>query len=380
MFTGCSSDDDVIKGNGNGTQNVYLKINLPAMGSANSRVISDPIANDEALQIATLTLAFTDGGNRVMLAKALTTAEITKATAANDSVEINNVSADATKVFAIANSNVTIADGDVINTNNFTINAGDESDADAINIYGEGTITPKGAKDGDSYVNITVYPTVSRFEVTDVTADGIFESFDVTGIYVDGFYTSARVNGDFLASVDNIKELTTDNSKYGTEYDPTWEGAIYNEGIWSTDATGNAVAGASKVWGYYVFATPRTTNTAYDFSQDPAAGVGSAAPRIILKIENIKVDPTKGSAEQIATYEGQPWYVTAKSFNISTAGVASATTIKSIVSGYVIRTAPGMFKVNENNVHPNPNVGDVTVDVNITPLKWKGIEVVPNTK
>jgi hypothetical protein len=378
MFTGCSSDDDVIKGNGNGTQNVYLKINLPAMGSANSRVISDHIKGGDNLQIASLQLAFTDANNRVMLAKTLTAAELAKETAANDSVEINNVSSEATKVFAIANSNVTIADGSIFTTDNIAIAAGDESDADAINIYGKGDIVEQG-KDGHSYADITVYPTVSRFEVTDVTADGIFESFDVTGVYVDSFYVSARVNGDFLASAgDAVKDVTTDNSKLGTEYDPTWEGAIYNEGTWST-ASGTAVAGVSKVWGYYVFATPRTNNDDFDFSKDPVAGTSSAAPRIILKIENIKVDPTKGSAEQIAEYEGKPWYVTAKSFT-RTEGGTLTTPINSIVSGYVISTASGMFKVNEKNVHPNPNVGDVTVDVNITPLKWKGIEVVPNTK
>ncbi|MDR0976701.1 MAG: hypothetical protein LBL78_02960 [Prevotellaceae bacterium] len=371
MFTSCSNDEEQISTSEG--QKVTLKINMPTM--AQSRFVEAPVKGGDALTLSKVAVVFTNPGGTVT-AKFAAPGDYTIAEL-NAGVTVT-VPGTSTKVYAVANTTVTPEVG--INFQDYVsdvtkLAAGSQSGADAINIYGVADLkTPDTPISGvDKVAKDTIATTVARFEVTDLTAAGEFESFDVRGIYMDGFYENASIDG----TSGTLKALTTVGDNIGTDYQAGWSGAIFNEGKWTSAAPAAgtsteqvATAGTGNVWGYYVFAKPYYGKDGFDFTSKTA---GSAVPTIIIKVDNVKLKDDASQTDK-DYYEGHTWYVTAKSFTLAGDG----SNIESIVGGYVIKTAAGAFKVSEKTVTPDPNTKDIKVDVSVTPIVWKGIEVIPN--
>ncbi|MDR0962607.1 MAG: hypothetical protein LBM62_08655 [Mediterranea sp.] len=372
MFIGCSNDDNQINVSGD-TQKVTLKLNIPTM--AQTRTAGAAINAGKELTLNKVTLVFTNAGGTVTAAFAApgdyTVEELQKGITVK-------VSGDSKKVYAVANTNVTpvvgtnfqalVADKDATGGNGLA--AGTQLGEGVINIFGVADIVAASGKSADAIAKDTIAPTVARFEVTDLTADGMFESFDVEGVYMDGFYKNASISG----TLGDVKQLTKVAAQMDVDYVNEWAGAIFDKGSWSSGApiggTAQVAAPTEGVWGYYVFAQPYKGES-FDFSST----TGSAVPRIIIKINNVKLK-AGSSQTDINYYEGKIWYVTAHSFNFNNKG--TDTEIGSIVGGYVIKTKAGSFKISESTVHEDPNVDTISVDVIVTPIVWKGIEVTPN--
>ncbi|MDR0962870.1 MAG: hypothetical protein LBM62_10035 [Mediterranea sp.] len=376
-FTGCSNDDTVQPYGGedeNAKKNVVLKITESGMGE--TRTVGAALG-EVAITLTSAEVIFYDANGLITGRAALGATDTPSShqylmtTAKATYVTIEDLPSSTTKVAVIGHTtptNAAIGEAWVNGSNTTLQTVGFEAQLSeaTINVYGSADLTldtdnPEGTNDIYE-ADVTVAPTVARFEITDIKAGGIIESFHVTGVYMDDFYTTATVDGKTLS-------LLKEGSKYATDYKASEEGyttaaVTYDEGDWTIEATKSTPTGTN-VWGYYVFAAPYVDSFTHDDS-------GSTPPTIVLKIEDVIL--TSGHTTSQAIYNDKTFYVTIKGF---THDGATATAVESICSGYIYATESDQFTIDEADLKSEPHTEPIDVQVKVSPITWTKVPVRP---
>jgi len=271
-----------------------------------------------------------------------------------------------------------------------------------VNIYGKQTLTKvtdaTESTNAQYKATVQIAPTVSRFEGSDIKVSGHVQSMDIEAMFIDRFYKRAYVTGVFNESF--FKSPTADPAVYkwdGTSPDyPSyalgWTYERFAQDLPVTTAGVKATLAAmyptlsSPVFGYYFFAAPYKDD--FSFTTDG----GSLMPKIVFKVNDVVLDintydvndgtkdgilnnegDAKLYADDKAKYEGKTLWATIGNYTYTKEG--AATTINTVVSGFVF--AGNVILLSEENLHPAPNSSLIDVTVNVTPIKWTKIDVTP---
>jgi hypothetical protein len=407
LLTSCSNDDDPNGGDAAGTKNVALRIDLPTVGA--TRTVGAQIANGTTLTLSNGSVVFYANDGRITKKLSIVTslpspvpADTYSFDQMKQGVTISGLDNATASVAVVGNTDISSATGgenweDWIKTD--SIQAGSQTAEGTVNLYGASALkTPQTT--GDPYqATISLQPTVARFEVASVKPGTDLSSFTVEGVYLENFYKEGAVDGGLQAI--HVKGLTktdaamTDYSVTGAGLSPTWTGSIYDAGSWAINTTDNVPA-ANKVWGYYAFAHQRGSYTLAQadsvFQTDPnyqSANGGTVVPRIIIKLTHVALATGRtGNETNYDYYYGvtdasagttagdKVWYATIKGFKFTPSGGTTPVEMKSILAGYVYATDP-QFSISSSDLHPDPNTGTITADLQVVPITWRGTTLTP---
>jgi hypothetical protein len=401
-FAGCSNDESVINNTGkDGEISALLKFNFSDAQMSRSVGAAVGTTGNKALTISNASVIFYKE-NGMMTGQIQLVPDAQKDEAAgkysitaaqNPGITVKDLNVDTKRVAVIANTTPSITTGDFWTNSTGqaiqTLEINSQKSEGTINIYGSdidlADVTPTGSGDDDNKVyaaEVTIAPTVARFEITDLKAGGIFKSFDVLGVFMDDFYNEARVDAD-LTGNNEINKASTDGTLYaensnkyptadkGATYDvpatgTTW--TVTNAAVYAPTFTPTGGAATTGVWGYYAFAAP------YTKTFDHKTG-GSAVPTMILHLGNFKLKDDASAAAKTEWENGKKQFVTVKGFMVGTG--TSAYEVQSIKAGYVYATTTGSFVVDEDKTTDNPHEKEIDVKVTVTPIEWSRVDVSP---
>jgi hypothetical protein len=223
--------------------------------------------------------------------------------------------------------------------------------------------------DDQTSVDVQISPAVARLELVSVRAKNDFlvnektariTTFKVTGVWVDDFYPYYTLNGKGYGK---NNESTLVNERLTFENDATkLEGWVTDYkmgdlGTWSSTGTAFQFANPDKaetadvaeLWGYNVAAT--------------------AAPRLVLRIDDVKYLVSGEETEETYVLNGKTeLYLTVRSYSIGTG--TDSQPLTSFQRGHVYRigTSTNYLTFELENLSEEPNEGNLTANVEV--LAW----------
>ena len=251
-----------------------------------------------------------------------------------------------------------------------------------VNLFGESLlrseITPRTL--GQRTVipfDITINPTVARFEIGHIVGDGAIQSFTVAGIFMDNYHAQAQANGRGF-SVNRINHGERPGRFLeGTYFFANRRGGQHHWRSASDDWTGNASnsrtatpGGATEpdfnnvhranVWGFQLFAAERVL--------PPAIPTIVAPPTIVIRLSEVVVSDGMGGTETLVNQ-----FITVNAFYFINESTSAAETLAGIIAGNVYRIHE--IKFNEFDLRDVPNRHFIGVRVSIGLCVWCGNNV-----
>jgi hypothetical protein len=309
-----------------------------------------------------------------------TTAEIAAgdkvaiANATSTGLAINQVPADADKVYIIANLPSGFS-APVINENISAVkqsvvsvtSQGDANDGTINNVtlYGDGaTLTKSGST---ATATVTLNAIDARIEIGKVSyvSTGTYVTdFTLDGIFLDNYYPSMQLAG--IAHVSTASVAVTDNADANAKYadnGTTTSGFPYvtaNKGILYDYPSAIAIstppavaAGSSKVWAYNVLTPASSTSFV-----SPVTAIQN--PRIVVRLSDISTSD--------GALDGVTRYLTVNKF------LKSGTTEEvAFAPGYIYCIDNLTF--DDSHMKPVPNEGTVTATVTVSLMEWTSQDV-----
>jgi hypothetical protein len=409
-FAGCSNDDSVINNTPAGNEEAKTAVlTLAFPNTPNSRMMDKPVNDQQALTISDNTpIVFYDKVGRITRKISIiqtgtpdnsSTFSYTDAVNATKGITVKDLDAATAYVAVLANNKANALTGqkwaNYVETATTTQAAGyyatqtlnleTVKGESTVNIYGSAelvppTQTPAAGETPLYTAKVEIASTLARFEITDLAADGIIKSFDVVGVYLDDFFKSAAVDSKTFG---DKKVHNMDGTNYavgkdvytainqGTYFDETGASMLTVDTIDTKTGVkvGTSLPGG-KVFGYYAFAAPHVAGF------DHSSKNGSDVPRIIIKINNVVLKDRYSDSQSL--YTGNTYFVTVKGFNFTDATHTTPTVVGSVDAGYVYATSAGAFKVNQDDLKPNPNETGIDATITVKALPWNKVEVTPN--
>lgn len=363
-FSSCSNDNDNLGDGDKGQKHdAYLKINKAvtrAEGSAQGAA---------EVVFTTGDVYFADAQGNIkrhltISSDPTTTTNLNLADLTKKGETVKNLPESATKVYMVGNTPGLPKAGNISTVKAKVLNVEDQKTITNVNLYGEATATedaPATDKVNAKYkVEITLNPTVARVELTDMKITGnVITSYEIAGIFIDNYYAQAAADGTVDKA--NLKDNGTKVEAFGgttgatDEYPATLNPSIFDWYATPLAASADNVAKPAKeVWGYNVFAT--TTAAAYQ----------SVAPRIVIRLTNIKTTKESG-----VTYT-EDQFVTIKGLKEGTSD-AMAT----IEAGKIYNIAKGALVIDETALTPTPNLKAIDVTVTVKLASWVPVSINP---
>lgn len=365
-FSSCSNDNDNAGGNldAKTPKNMKITINLPGTrteGPAQGKTTASFTFGDLYLTDAAGTIKAhydinSESGTET-IGNTIKLADLTKG------VLLKNLPGDAIYVYLVGNTKVLDTNNQPeklpITGNISTVKAlslGIDSQVateingvltNNVNLYGETTATNNNgelSEDGKTKLykaTITLAPTVARVELGSIKATGDIESFQVDGIFVDYYYPTASIDG-------TVDDATIAKHNEVVNFMNTFAGYPKSLYDWITKASDANVVAPTKdkeVWGYNVF----------------ASAAGSAVPRIIIRLSDVKAKTGKYTGPQFITIKGLK---------------ENGTLLGKIKAGSVYSLAAGL-EFNEKDITVDPNTENIDVNVTVTVNPWNVVVVTP---
>lgn len=202
----------------------------------------------------------------------------------------------------------------------------------------DGSVGDQDPVDGQTTVNVTIAPLVSRLELHKVTGDADITSFTVTGVYVDDWFPNFNYIGEG-------KGLPFSQGK-STNFSPN---AKNDEGTWAAVAK-VATAGTDKVWAHQV-----------------ASG---NIPRFIIRVQNVVA--TAPGPDGVAINPTETYYLTVLKYaNLDTPVFAPGVIYRIGATGNGLEFGP-------DNLTTVPNPENVAITgLTVTVQEWKLSDIEP---
>jgi hypothetical protein len=381
-FVGCSNDDTIVpKGGEVETKSVILKLDLSNNGDTRA-VSANDVDEGTAISIADgVNLVFYDENGLITYATTLNAANYALAVTPGDHVVANvptnskYIAVTAINHYTPDNSHDSFGETffDFAATPNHaipTVSYTGQTLQTNINIYGSDEIDTTS----DPYVaEVTLAPTVARFEIMNAIAGTDLTSFDIIGVFLDDFYQTATIDGAFNSSLSEASHDPDDYAANTTKYPTadatkTYDIDFNTAGGGATDPWSVTTSGTTPLSGivsYYAFAGPYSSSFAHN--SIPTNG-NNTPPTIVLKINNVIV-----SNSMQDFYTGNTYYVTIKGFKYSTGTLD----VNSIAGGYIYRIPVGGLTINRTHLQTAPHVEPITTELTIAPITWKNVDVSP---
>ena len=244
-----------------------------------------------------------------------------------------------------------------------------------VNMFASAPLERKSDNVWRPYHDLTLAPTVARFEINRLTGMGLIESFAVSGIFIDRYIPQAHIDGSFFpanvtptALYSNPANFRRGVGNYITAHqglhgggNPIFKGALFTEyapvPFPSEPRTANGVIASppgTLVWHYQVFAR--------HYRNDPTApnvGAGSTPPRIVIRLENVRL-------QDGIELPGYQW-LTVGDFRRT--GENTTLLQTGIRASNVYRILDLRF--DEKDLQHEPNMGFITAVVDVQLAQWR---------
>ena len=362
--TGCSNDDNVGEGPGNGANTLMVKLPSNAVGPG-SRAVEGKVSTNSETKLDDVTV-FLLNGNSVVSNVEFTDIEIT-----NGFKRIEQVSAAINRVIVVAN----IPSGDVTTLKGYTnatsiLNhpyttasqnvAGEEIDGKVLvgdATTATGTDPDPSSHTGHTYMeaDVTLDALTARFEIGAVKKGAGIESIELIGVWINRFYEDGSKVVDNIVNENSVSTYwnTNPSTTTGTSALPP---VVAIENIWIApeyfdDAdTAVELAANSKVYGYQVFA-------------------GNNIPQLILLVKG-EFTADAHNDDNDKYFLG---YVTFSKFNDGTRD------IESIVANTIYKVGVGLtgIEITSDMITDKPNLGQIDLGINVDITPWTEKNVTP---
>lgn len=244
-----------------------------------------------------------------------------------------------------------------------------QSTFDDIHLFGEGELLAKDGEENKYTCDLTLSPTLARFELKSLEGYGEISEFKVVGIFVDNYYYHGYIGGycdanDLEDNGTNSNYFTDDSDQYPSEL----HDIIYNWYDGGIESSSKKVEPAyENVWAYNLFADIYTNGYSYL----------NPWPRIIIRLTDVKLkDGYEYTEDQFLTIKGIK--------QSEPSGIIQA----SDNHGFIKSKAPALFtmeagkiykfsnvRFNESNLSPIPNQSAIDVEMSISVVDWEVEEV-----
>ena len=201
-------------------------------------------------------------------------------------------------------------------------------------------------------VELDLYPTVARVELSRITGDETIHSFRLRGIFIDNYHPAAYVDGTLISAL-NTNALSTTPAHF--ERSVATNAALYNwypAGIASTNRSVVPVrvptsGGYRIVWGYNLFAE----RIRRDVGNNILNPNGSTLPRIIIRLSDVRLYDATGTPQPALSGDR---FITLHQLIDATTG--------NNVQGLHARQVYylGEVRFGRTDLHLNPNLGSPT--------------------
>lgn len=352
-FSSCSNDDDNAGSNDNGPKKtVSLKMAKTYAEGA--------VQKEGDVTFTSGDVYFTD--DKGVIRRHLTINKNAKSTTninmeklMKDGETITDLPSSVNHVYIVGNTPNLPTAGNISAVQKSVLDVKSQADLAAANLYGDAA-TEKTADatptDNAKYkAEITLKPTVSRVELTDMTITGnVITGYKIAGIFIDNYYAAANVDGTTTSTVVNNGADSAPFADNTTQYPSDLSKCIYDWYTKPLEATSNVAKPGLKdgVWGYNLFA-------------------GNAVPRIVIRLTGVTADPKSGMVEQYKNDQ----FITIRAINV--AGVP----LTSIEAGKIYNIAAGALSFDESYVTPTPNQKLIDVTVTVKLATWTVVDSKP---
>jgi hypothetical protein len=360
-FSSCSNDNEVDVTDNGPSQSVFLKIggNTPATYSQGAPQAAAPVTfTDGQLYFVNASGVILKHYTLTSGATSDTNIDMTTLTGAGET--ITNLPGSVSAVHIVGNvpSSVTLpATGNISAVKATVLGVATQSNIGDVSLYGSNTLTAPVSPATAYTCAVDLKPVVARIELARIeTQTGShITGFKVKGIFVDNYYSQGTVDGTTLSS-SYLKNNGTTASNFtdaGGSYNPaaTYSGVVYDWYSAALSASGTPLAVTpamgGNVWAYNLFAT----------------AVGSAVPRIIIRLTDITTDDSSVYAD--------PQFITITGFK------DGGSALSGIQAGKVYSIAAGI-SFDETDLAPEPNLTTIDVLVTVTLAGWTVVNVTPD--
>lgn len=327
-----------------------LQLKLITKATDGTRSITDPVADETEV-------TFTSGMLYCVSSADLITKYYTIGTdgdiklselTSTDGKTLTNVPGHTSKVMIVGNvdglptsGSITAIKGELLGVNSQTDSEGGIT---AAALFDKQPLVNPTAEGKPYTASLDLKPTISRIEISDITGSGNITSFKVDGIFINNFYIKAPISGDH--DTEHLTNYGSDVNKYPHDEFPK---SLYDyktaaPGIGSLDGLKFAPE-AGKVWAYNMFA-------------------GSPVPHIIIRLSAVTAKDIVFTGDQ---------YITIRTYTNTETDKA----VKTFEPGKNYKIGAGIFTFDEDDLTPEPESKTKDVEVKVTLLTWKDVNVKP---
>lgn len=352
-FANCSSNDDDPKEEPNGEKSVYLRM----LQKSGERGTSEPVPDNTEVIFNQGTLYFVAVDGQITKQMSITTNQSDdnniNMTEIKAGYEVKNIPGHTKYVHIVGNHDGLPVNpkniSSVIQNTNVTVQMqkGAAGGIEKATLYNTSSAELVLVSANKYKATVELSPHASRIEIADVTAEGDVTEYQLDGIFINNYYQQVQV--DRTTSQADLKDNGSEPNNYIGDQDPypsTLPLYDYNvDGIGTFNSNVVKPDPAGHVWAYNVLA-------------------GSPAPRIILRLNKIKINGQLLNGVRFVTIKGF--------IDNSTSQL-----ITTFEPGKIYTIAAGDLKFDENDLTTIPEVGTIDVEVKVTLISWRTKPVTP---